>query len=146
MHRLGGWEYRAELLARLGNHLLGKDCLYSTTLEFVSRSGISAMKKLFLTVIAVCCGAAITYVDSRPNWDDTGITAIAILVTSGVISFLSPNRWWLWAITIGIWIPLLAIIRAQNFAAILALVVAFFGAVLGMLIRNRISVIRTTSS
>ncbi len=104
------------------------------------------MKKLFLTVIAVCCGAAITYVDSRPNWDDTGITAIAILVTSGVISFLSPYRWWLWAIAVGIWIPLLAIIRAQNFAAILSLVVAFLGAVLGMLIRNRISVMRTTSS
>ena len=94
------------------------------------------MNKTLLTVLAVCCGATITYVDSRPNWDDTGITAGAILLTCGVLAFLSPRQWWLWAIAVGVWIPLLGLIRTQNFAAILALVVAFIGAFLGMLVRS----------
>lgn len=104
------------------------------------------MNKTFLTLLAVFCGAAITYVDSRPNWDDTGITAITILVTCAVFAFSAPKRWWLWAIAVGIWIPLFAIVRIQNFAAVLALVVAFTGAFLGMLIRNGISGTRAISS
>ena len=97
------------------------------------------MDKVFLPVLALFCGTTITYVDSRPNWDDTGITALAIFVTCGVLAFTSPQRWWLWAIAVGIWIPLLEIIRTQNFAAILALVVAFIGALLGLLVRNVMS-------
>ena len=49
------------------------------------------MNKPFLTLLAFCFGAAITYVDSRPNWDDAGISALAILATCGVLSFLSPS-------------------------------------------------------
>ena len=93
------------------------------------------MNKPFLTLLAFCFGAAITYVDSRPNWDDAGITAFAILATCGVLAFLSPSRWWLWAIAVGVWIPIIGIARAQNFAAILALVVACIGALLGMSLR-----------
>lgn len=94
------------------------------------------MNKVFLPVLALFCGATLTYVDSRPNWDDTSITALAIFVTCGVLAFAAPHRWWLWAVAVGIWIPLWEIIRTQNFAAILALVVAFIGAFLGMLVRN----------
>jgi hypothetical protein len=87
-------------------------------------------------VLAILCGAAITYVDARPTWDDTGITAGAIFMTCGVFAFLSPSRWWVWALAIGLWIPALGILRTQNYAALLALAVAVFGAVVGMAIRN----------
>ena len=100
---------------------------------------IVAMNQTLLAVLALCCGAAITYVDSRPNWDDSGITALALLLTCGVFAFLAPSRWWLWAIAVGLWIPVIGIARTQNFAAILALVVAFIGALLGMLFRSGIS-------
>jgi hypothetical protein len=98
------------------------------------------MKEVLLTILAVSCGAIITYVDTRPNWDDTGITAMAILLTSGMLGFSSPSRWWLWAIAVGLWIPLIAIASTQNLASILALIVAFIGALLGMMIRKQISV------
>ncbi len=99
----------------------------------------TVMNKSFLTLLALFCGATITYIDSRPNWDDTGITAIAILLTCGVFAFLSPSRWWLWAIAVGLWIPIIGIARSQNFASILALVVACMGALLGMSIRYGIT-------
>jgi len=89
-----------------------------------------------LLIVALALGAAVTYVDSRPTWDDTGVTAAALLAISGVLGFLGPKRPWLWALALGIWIPLLGVIRTQNYGAILALVVAFAGAYGGMAIRR----------
>ena len=89
-----------------------------------------------LLIISLALGAAVTYVDSRPTWDDTGVTAGALLVISGVFGFLGPKRPWLWALALGVWIPLLAVIRTHNYGATLALVVAFAGAYGGMAIRR----------
>ena len=89
-----------------------------------------------LLVVAVALGGLITYVDSRPGWDDTGVTAFTVLVASGVLGFLGPKRPWLWALAIGLWIPLLGIIREQNFGTLIALAVAFVGAYAGMAIRR----------
>ncbi len=77
-----------------------------------------------LLIISLALGAVVTYVDSRPTWDDTGVTAGALLVISGVLGFLGPKRPWLWALALGVWIPLLGVIRAQNYGALLALVVS----------------------
>jgi hypothetical protein len=93
------------------------------------------MLKLLLP-IAICLGLLIAYVDSRPNWDDTGITAGAILVTSGVFGLLAPSRPWLWALAVGAWVPAYAIASARNFASLLALVFAFAGAYAGMGVRK----------
>lgn len=93
------------------------------------------MQKLLLAV-ALSLGAVITYVDSRPTWDDTGVTATAILVACGVLGALGPKRPWLWALGVGLWIPLLGIARAQNYATLLALLVAFVGAYAGMATRR----------
>jgi hypothetical protein len=93
------------------------------------------MVKLLLPV-AVCLGLLIAYVDSRPNWDDTGITAGAILVTSGIFGLLSPSRPWLWALAVGAWIPVFAIASSRNFGSLLVFVFAFAGAYAGMGVRK----------
>lgn len=97
------------------------------------------MQKI-LPAISLTLGALITYVDSRPTWDDTGVTAAAILVASGVLGFAGPRRPWLWALAVGIWIPLLGVLRSQNYATLLALVVAFVGAYAGMALRRGLTV------
>jgi hypothetical protein len=104
------------------------------------------MYKALLLMFAVGCGSVIAYVDSRPNWDDTGITAMAILLTSGAFAFAAPNRWWLWAIAVGLWIPLVQIAQTQNYGSLLTLLVALVGAVLGMLVWNGISGTPTVTS
>ena len=48
------------------------------------------MFKILLPV-AVCLGLSIAYVDSRPNWDDAGITAFALLLSCGVLGTLGPE-------------------------------------------------------
>jgi hypothetical protein len=81
-------------------------------------------------------GGLITYVDSRPNWDDTGVTAMAILVATGVLGFVDPSRPWLWAVAVGLWIPALGIVQSQNYGSLLALLIAFVGAYAGMALRR----------
>ena len=93
-------------------------------------------KQTGLLPLALALGGLITYIDTRPAWDDTGVTAASLLVTAGVLGFLGPSRPWLWALALGIWIPVLGLIEAQNYSTLLALAVAFVGAYGGMAIRR----------
>lgn len=65
----------------------------------------NVMQKILL-VVAVLTGLCIAYIDSRPTWDDTGITVGAILLTSGLLTLLGYRRPWLIALAIGVWTPL----------------------------------------
>jgi hypothetical protein len=50
-----------------------------------------------LLVLAGFAGVAVAYVDSRPTWDDTGVTAGAMFLFAAVLGLLGPQRPWLWA-------------------------------------------------
>ena len=94
---------------------------------------------LFMLVpLALVLGLAITYVDSSPGWDDTGVSAAAVLGASGLFGVLYPARPWLWALAVGVWIPAYGIIREFNYASLLALVFSFAGAYAGAVVRKRL--------
>ena len=100
------------------------------------------MQKIVLAV-ALSVGGLIAYVDSRPTWDDTGVTALAILVVCGLLGLLAPKRPWLWALAVGLWIPLLGIAVTHNYGSLLALLIAFAGAYAGTVIRKAVAPVRT---
>lgn len=102
------------------------------------------MKQALLFAIALCLGLSIAYVDSSRGWDDTGITVFALLVASGMLGFLSPRRPWLWALVVGIWIPLVGIITRQDYTMLLVLLVPLAGAYAGMATRLLIRKARTS--
>jgi hypothetical protein len=150
--------YRARILEEVQNHLL-------ESVEYAIKSGASpeaaqlqalerfgpawvvaaqfyrershTMQKI-LAAAAVLSGIFIAFVDSRPTWDDTGITAFGLLAVSGLLGILGPKRPWLWALLVGIWIPLYNILTTHNFSLLLTLIFPFFGAYAGMLVRNLI--------
>jgi len=95
---------------------------------------ISLMQKTLLS-IAVIAGLFFAYVDSRPTWDDTGITVGAILLTSGLLALIGFQRPWLLALAIGVWLPLYEIFTTHAYASIVALVIAFIGAYGGWAVR-----------
>jgi hypothetical protein len=92
-----------------------------------------------LLVVSIIIGVAVAYVDSRPTWDDTGITAGVMLLMAGLLGLLGPQRPWLWAIGVGIWIPAYALVRAPSLptlAMLMVLVFPFVGAYLGAATRR----------
>ena len=82
---------------------------------------------LFVLAIAIgiAIGIAIAYVDSRPTWDDAGITAFSMLIVAGLFGLIAPQRPWLWALCIGIWIPLHQIARTPSVRSLLGGLVIF---------------------
>jgi hypothetical protein len=89
--------------------------------EFAAERSRTVQKILF--TVAVSLGLLLGYLDSRPTWDDTGISAGLLFISSGILGALGPRRPWLWALCVGIWIPLFGI---------------FAGAYGGMLVRRAV--------
>ena len=91
-------------------------------------------KSFILSVLFACAlGIAIAWVDSRPNWDDAGISAFLVLFVSMVAGYIAKQKPWLIALAVSAWIPLYGILSAQNFGSLLALVPGFIGAYVGWL-------------
>lgn len=104
---------------------------------FAERSRVMRDRWLsILAPLALILGLAIAYVDSSPGWDDTGVSAAAVLGVSGAFGLLHPGRPWLWALAVGAWIPAFGIVREFNYASLLALVFSFAGAYAGAMVRK----------
>jgi hypothetical protein len=94
-----------------------------------------SMQKILLAIAALA-GLFITYMDSSPGWDDTGLTVGAILLTCGLVALLGYRRPWLLALAVGAWIPLYGLLVSHDAGSILALVIAFIGAYAGSAVRK----------
>lgn len=92
------------------------------------------MRWKFLMPLALVLGLLIALVDSSPNWDDTGITAMALVITCGLLGAAYPARAWQWGLAVGLWVPALGIALHQNYGSWVALVVALAGAYAGGLV------------
>jgi hypothetical protein len=97
---------------------------------------VSKKLPLVLAPLAVGMGLLIAWIDSRPNWDDAGITAGLLVLTGAVFGALRPARPWLWGLAVGVWVPLFGIVRHRNFGSLLALGAALVGAYAGTLVRR----------
>jgi hypothetical protein len=91
---------------------------------------------VLVVAAALLIGAGIGHVDSRPTWDDTGITAGTVFVASAVLSFFRPRFALAIALAVGGWIPLIEIIRGGGYGSLLALAIALVGALCGAGARN----------
>lgn len=93
------------------------------------------MQKTLLAA-ALAVGMVITYVDSTPSWDDTGITALALLLGAGVIGLFARRRPWLFALAIGLWIPLRGILLKHDFRFLIVLLFPLAGVYAGWALRK----------
>jgi hypothetical protein len=81
-----------------------------------------------LAAVALVAGLAIGWNDSRPTWDDTGVTAGLLVVGGAVFGVLDPRRWWLWALLVGVGTPLFEVGGATGTASLAAFVFSGVGA------------------
>ena len=76
--------------------------------------------------MAAMVGIAIAYIDSGPTWDDTSVTAFALVIIGTACGFAAPRRPWRWALASGIWISIFAIFRSSSPGALVMLIVVVF--------------------
>ena len=88
------------------------------------------MQKI-LFVISLAAGLFIAFVDSRPTWDDTAITVAALLVCGAILGMLVKRRPWLYALALGLWLPLWEGLTSRNFSILVVLVFPFIGVYAG---------------
>jgi hypothetical protein len=87
-------------------------------------------------ILAICIGSAIGYIDSGKNWDDTGITVLAVFISSLLLGLFKPRGAWLWALEIGSCVVLFNFFRNGNLQSALAIVVSLIGSYTGVMIRK----------
>jgi hypothetical protein len=86
-----------------------------------------------LLFAAIALGLLIAWVDSRPTWDDSGITAGMVFLTAALFGALRPSWALIWAVAVGVWVPLVGIVSSRNYGSLLALAPALIGACAGAL-------------
>jgi hypothetical protein len=89
-------------------------------------------------VVAVVAGIGIAVIDSRPGWDDTGITA-ALLAIAALVAVLIEGsgrvvRVAALAVLVAIWIPILEIAAPGAYGSLLAFVFSGVGAFIGWVV------------
>jgi len=95
--------------------------------------------QVMLLGCGVLAGILLAYVDSLPSWDDTGVLAGALVVTSGLLTLLGCRRPWLVALVVGIWIPLRVTYLSHDLRMLVVLLFPLIGAYAGWLVRLGIS-------
>ena len=102
------------------------------TLMSMSRALIGPLLAL---VVAIGAGLAIGYMDSRPGWDDTGITAGALAIAALVAVLIDGSgrvvRVAAIAVLVGIWIPIFEMSTPSSSGSLLAFVFSAVGVFVG---------------
>ena len=99
-----------------------------------------AIRKIaLLMILAIGLGLIVTRIDTRPNWDDTGISMILLFSASAICGFFVPQYPWLIALSVSFWIPFYHVISAGNYGSMLAFIPGFAGAYSGFYLKKYIS-------
>jgi hypothetical protein len=91
-------------------------------------------QELLAGVTALVLGSVVAWVDTRPNWDDTGVTAGALVLSAAVAVALG-LRWWASALLVAFPIVLLEH-RIAGWGVFLIPVCTIAGSALGSVFRG----------
>ena len=83
--------------------------------------------------LVLCAGLVIAWVDTRPGWDDTGVTAGALLVAATAAALAGVRPWLAAVLVVG---PLVAAELTGGPGALLGIPFALVGAYSGALVRR----------
>ena len=90
-----------------------------------------------IAAVAFTLGVVIAVVDASPRFDDTGVTAIALLVVAAGAAALSGRAPIAWALLVGLPLPVIEIARGGNVSTAMALAFPLVGALIGWLVTPR---------
>jgi hypothetical protein len=98
----------------------------------------SAARLAIATVLAGAFGIGFAWLDSRPGFDDTGVTAAGLLLAAAISTLLAGSRppWVaiVLAVLVGVWIPLVEVPGTGSMAPLVALPISLAGAAVGAVV------------
>ena len=106
-------------IARLGHPSTLAARLATASEGFVQR---------FAPLHAALIGLAILWIDTRPHWDDSGVTAGLLFLGAAEVVVFSPRRPWLTALLVGGWLAGHGVVTRQDPKMLLVLLFPFAGA------------------
>jgi hypothetical protein len=83
---------------------------------------------LALLCLALLAGLLIGWVDTRPTWDDAGITAGAVFLATFLLGAGMPKGAWVWALLVGGSVLAWNVVLHGSFGSAIGLLFAFAGA------------------
>lgn len=83
-----------------------------------AQTHLNPLAEVGVFLLALALGLAIGWMDSRPHWDDTGITAGSLLLSAGLAAFLAERRPWLVGLAVGLWVPLTVVAKHPSLASL----------------------------
>ena len=98
-----------------------------------SGTGTNTLASVLTAALALVVGCCIAWMDTRPGWDDTGVTAGALLL-GGILAAALGLRWWVAALLVAAPI-VVAEGRGAGWAVLLMLGFAAGGSALGAALR-----------
>jgi hypothetical protein len=84
--------------------------------------------------VTLCAGIAVAWIDTRPGWDDTGVTACAVLIAAAAGAFARVPPWLSAALAAG---PILAVELRGGTGVLLAIPFALVGAYGAAFVRRK---------
>jgi hypothetical protein len=88
-------------------------------------------RTLIVPAVGLAAGFGIAYIDSRPTWDDAGITAAAVFLVAGVLGAVRPP---LSGLAVGLPIPAMNVVLRSTYGSAAAIAIALVGAGTGALL------------
>jgi hypothetical protein len=99
-------------------------------------SRTALISELILAALAVTMGAGVAWVDTRPTWDDTGVTVGTLLLAAGFAAGLG-LRWWAAALLVAAPI-LVAELPSAGWGISVSLAFTGAGSLLGVTLRRMV--------
>jgi hypothetical protein len=93
-------------------------------------------KGLLGAALAIGAGLVIAWIDTRPGWDDTAITAAALLIAAAASAVAGAPAWLAAALVAG---PVVVAEFSDGTGVLLAIPFALAGALVGAFVRRRIA-------
>jgi hypothetical protein len=91
-------------------------------------------RAFLIPLVGFLLASGIAYVDSRPTWDDTGVTAGALFVVAALLGAVQPRGFWFTGLVVGIPVLVANVVLHSNYGAAIAVIIGVAGAGVGALI------------
>ncbi len=120
--------------------------IFNSLLVFVAASAIVLWlrPRLWLPLFTLFLGFIVGWLDMRIT--EVSASVLMLLTFGFFAGFAQPKRWWLWTLSLGIWVPVFAFVasnlrvtnptQTELITSLLALVFALFGSIAGALVRR----------